>query len=261
MIVEAPGVENVRQPRHFWGLHRLPHAHHKLREVWLVRVGAGSVCLGSRWAAVPLRCRARTTTPIAPSPTPRGRAHPSDVRRPYFGPRATNSISWSFRRRPSNASRTWFVNRTVMKPAVSVGKSGTALSCITSATRRWPRRPQRRPSSRITFCLARRQLAASVGEPSEVVGGGEDHCRAAARDLIFQRSRHQLRAGDSLRFGGRPVQARRSESTARESGGRLSRRARLGTSPVFSRSAIDPGKRGRGQAFQAEGRGASHRPN
>jgi len=44
--VEAPGVENVRQPRHFGGLHRLPRAYRNFREVWLVRVWAGWVLSG-----------------------------------------------------------------------------------------------------------------------------------------------------------------------------------------------------------------------
>ncbi len=48
--VEAPGVEHVRQPRHFGGLHRLPRDYGNFREVWLVRVWDGWICLGS-WRA------------------------------------------------------------------------------------------------------------------------------------------------------------------------------------------------------------------
>src|SRR5450432_618590 len=43
----APGVENVTQPRHFGGLHRLPRACHSFREVWSVRVWDGWICLGN----------------------------------------------------------------------------------------------------------------------------------------------------------------------------------------------------------------------
>ncbi len=46
--VEAPGVEDFHSLRHLAGLHRLPRAFHNLREVWLVRVGAGLGLFGQR---------------------------------------------------------------------------------------------------------------------------------------------------------------------------------------------------------------------
>jgi hypothetical protein len=50
VFVEAPGVEDVSQPRYFGGLHRLPRACRSFREVWSVRVWEGWIGLGNRWA-------------------------------------------------------------------------------------------------------------------------------------------------------------------------------------------------------------------